>query len=283
VPPMTTLHLTALLIPYPAIDPVLIHLGPFAIRWYALAYIAGLVIGWRVMRRVCQQPPAILSPEKIDDFLLWAALGVILGGRIGYVLFYKPTFFLENPLQILTLWEGGMSFHGGLLGVIVAIIAYALRNGTSPFMLSDLVAMVAPVGLFFGRIANFINGELWGRASDVPWAMVFPRGGPEPRHPSQLYQAFFEGVVLLSIVTLVWRLTDGRRRPGLLTGVFCAGYGMARIVGELFREPDSFLGFLLGTSWLSMGMVLSVPMVLFGLALVLRAYSRPALLQPKAP
>ncbi|MBS0549066.1 MAG: prolipoprotein diacylglyceryl transferase [Proteobacteria bacterium] len=269
--------MTSLLIPYPEIDPVLIHLGPFAIRWYALAYIAGLVIGWRVMRRVCEQPPKILSPEKIDDFLLWAALGVILGGRIGYVLFYKPSFFLANPLQIFTLWEGGMSFHGGLLGVIVAIITYALRNNTSPFMLSDLVAIVTPVGLFFGRIANFINGELWGRPSDVPWAMVFPRGGPEPRHPSQLYQAFFEGVVLLTVVVLVWRLTDGRRRPGLVTGTFCAGYGMARIVGELFREPDSFLGFLLGTSWLSMGMVLSLPMVLFGLALIVRAYRRPAI------
>ena len=272
-----------LLIPYPEIDPVLLQLGPFAIRWYALAYIAGLIIGWRVMRRVCQQPPAILSPEKIDDFLLWAALGVILGGRLGYVLFYKPSFYLEHPLSALTLWEGGMSFHGGLLGVITAIIAYALRNKTCPFMLSDLVAIVAPIGLFFGRIANFINGELWGRPADVPWAMIFPRGGPVPRHPSQLYQAFFEGVLLFAIVQVVWRLTDGRRRPGLLTGVFCAGYGMARIVGELFREPDSFLGFLLGTSWLSMGMVLSTPMVLFGVALIVRAYRQPLVSRSSVP
>jgi phosphatidylglycerol:prolipoprotein diacylglycerol transferase len=270
--------MTLLLIPYPEIDPVLVQLGPFAIRWYALAYISGLIIGWRIMRRVCQQPPAILSPEKIDDFLLWAALGVILGGRIGYVLFYKPVEFLHDPKQIFLIWEGGMSFHGGLLGVIVAIIAYGLRNKTSVFMISDLVAMVTPVGLFFGRLANFINGELWGRATDVPWAMIFPRGGPVPRHPSQLYQAFFEGIVLLVIVNLVWKLTDGRRRPGLLTGVFCAGYGVARIVGEIFREPDSFMGFLLGTSWLSMGMVLSLPMVLFGLRLIIRAYRRPALL-----
>ena len=268
--------MTLLLIPYPQIDPILVQFGPFAIRWYALAYIAGLIIGWRVMRRVCERPPAILSPEKIDDFLLWAALGVILGGRIGYVLFYKPTDFLHDPKQIFLIWEGGMSFHGGLLGVITAIIAYALRNRTSPFMLSDMVAIVAPIGLFFGRIANFINGELWGRASDVPWAMIFPRDSHHlPRHPSQLYQAFFEGVVLFAIVGLVWHLTDGRRRPGLLTGVFCASYGMARITGEFFREPDSFLGFLLGTSWLSMGMVLSVPMVLFGAALILRAYRRP--------
>ena len=172
--------MTPLLIPYPEIDPVLIQLGPFAIRWYALAYIAGLVIGWQVMRRVCAQPPRILSPLKIDDFLLWAALGVILGGRIGYVLFYKPGFYLENPLAVLTLWEGGMSFHGGLLGVITAIVLFALRNKTDPFMLSDLVAIVTPIGLFFGRLANFINGELWGRVSDVQWAMIFPRGGPFP-------------------------------------------------------------------------------------------------------
>jgi phosphatidylglycerol---prolipoprotein diacylglyceryl transferase len=267
--------MTLLLIPYPEIDPVLIQLGPFAIRWYALAYIAGLVIGWQVMRRVCAQPPRILSPLKIDDFLLWAALGVILGGRIGYVLFYKPGFYLENPLAVLTLWEGGMSFHGGLLGVIAAILAFALRNKTDPFMLSDLVAIVAPIGLFFGRLANFINGELWGRVSDVQWAMIFPRGGPLPRHPSQLYQAFFEGVLLVLLVAAVWKLADGRHRPGLLTGVFCAGYGVARIAGEFFREPDAHLGYLWGP--LTMGMLLSVPMLAFGGWLIARAYRRPRL------
>ncbi len=267
--------MTALLIPYPEIDPVLIQLGPLAIRWYALAYIAGLVLGWRIMRRVCEQPPAILSPLKIDDFLLWAAMGVILGGRLGYILFYKPGFYLDHPLAILTVWEGGMSFHGGLLGVIVAILAFALRNGVRPFMLSDLVSIVAPIGLFFGRLANFINGELWGRASDVSWAMIFPRGGPLPRHPSQLYQAFFEGVLLLLAVVAVWRFTDGRRRPGLLTGVFCVGYGLARIVGELFREPDAHLGYLWGP--LTMGMLLSLPMLAFGGWLIIRAYRQPAL------
>src|SRR5437899_2964856 len=228
-----------LLIPYPEIDPVLVQLGPFAIRWYALAYIAGLVIGWRIMRRVCEQPPRLLTPDKIDDFLLWAALGVILGGRLGYVVFYKPSEFLAHPLQIFIIWEGGMSFHGGLLGVIVAILFFALRNGVSPLMLSDLVAIVAPIGLFFGRLANFINGELWGRASNVPWAMVFPHGGALPRHPSQLYQATFEGILLFALVFTVWKLADARRRPGLLTGIFCIGYGVARIVGELFRQPDA--------------------------------------------
>ena len=267
--------MTLLLLPYPEIDPVLIQLGPFAIRWYALAYIAGLVLGWQIMRRVCIQPPKILSPEKIDDFLLWAALGVILGGRLGYVLFYKPGFYLSQPLSILTVWEGGMSFHGGFLGVVVAITAFAIRNKVPIFMLSDLVAMVVPIGLFFGRIANFINGELWGRSTDVAWAMVFPRGGPLPRHPSQLYQAFFEGVVLLSVMVLVWRLTDGRRRPGLLTGVFCVGYGVARIVGEVFREPDAFLGYIWGP--LTMGMLLSVPLLVFGGWLIARAYRAPPL------
>jgi len=268
--------MTPLLIPYPQIDPVLVQLGPFAIRWYALAYIAGLVIGWRIMRRVSQQRPRLLTPAKIDDFLLWAALGVILGGRLGYVLFYKPLFFVSNPLQIFTLWEGGMSFHGGLLGVIVAIIVFALRNGVSPFMLSDLVALVAPIGLFFGRLANFINGELWGRVADVPWAMIFPRGGPLPRHPSQLYQATFEGILLFALVFAVWKLCDARQRPGLLTGTFCMGYGAARIAGEFFREPDSFMGFLLGTGWLTMGMLLSLPVLLFGLWLIVRAQRAPA-------
>ncbi len=266
--------MTSLLIPYPTIDPVLIQLGPFAIRWYALAYIAGLVLGWRIMRRVCQQPPTVLSPEKIDDFLLWAALGVILGGRLGYVLFYKPSEFLHDPLQILIIWQGGMSFHGGLLGVIAAIVAFAIRNKMDPFMLSDLVAIVTPIGLFFGRLANFINGELWGRRTDVSWAMIFPNGGPFPRHPSQLYQATLEGVLLFALVFAVWKLSDGRHRPGLLTGVFCLGYGVARIVGEVFREPDAFLGYIWGS--LTMGMLLSLPVLLFGSWLIARAYRQPA-------
>ena len=176
-----------------------------------------------------------------------------------------------------------MSFHGGLLGVILAILLFALRNRVSPFMLSDLVAIVTPIGLFFGRLANFINGELWGRVADVPWAMVFPRGGELPRHPSQLYQAAFEGILLFALVFAVWKLSDGRRRPGLLTGTFCLGYGAARIAGELFREPDSFMGFLLGTSWLTMGMVLSLPLLAFGAWLAARAYRKPPLSQQTAP
>ena len=269
-----------LALPFPAIDPVAVAIGPITIKWYALAYIAGLIGGWYYARRlvmadslwgVVRRP----SVADIDDLVVWVALGVVLGGRIGYVLFYKPGFYIEHPLAVLTLWEGGMSFHGGLLGVIAAILAFAIRNKTDPFMLSDLVAIVAPIGLFFGRLANFINGELWGRVTDVQWGMIFPRGGPLPRHPSQLYQAFFEGVLLVLVVAAVWKLTDGRRRPGLLTGVFCAGYGVARIAGEFFREPDAHLGYLWGP--LTMGMLLSVPMIVFGGWLIARAYTKPKL------
>ena len=261
--------MTALLIPYPEIDPVLVQLGPFAIRWYALAYIAGLVIGWQIMRRVCQQPPAILSPEKIDDFLLWVALGVILGGRIGYVLFYKPSDFLHDPKQIFLIWEGGMSFHGGLLGVITAIIAYALRNKIGPFMLSDLVAIVVPIGLFFGRIANFINGELWGRASDVPWAMVFPRGpdaaASQPALPGVLRRR---------------RAVRDRQSRGASP---TAGAGLAsdrRVLRRLrhgahhrrvLPRARLFPGIHPGHGRLGMGRVLSLPMLLFVAGLISRS------------
>src|SRR5450432_1421668 len=262
--------MTLLLIPYPEIDPILIQIGPFAIRWYALAYIAGLVIGWRIMRAVCQQPPKLLTPEKIDDFLLWAALGVILGGRLGYVLFYKPAFFLANPLSIFTLWEGGMSFHGGLLGVVVALLAFSYKSRVNTFMLSDLVAMVAPIGLFFGRLANFINGELWGRPTDVPWAMIFPRGGPMPRHPSQLYEAALEGVVLFILLQIALRVFRAHERPGLISALFFLGYGTFRFICEFFREPDAaFLGPV------SMGMALSIPVWLTAGALFWIAYTRP--------
>ena len=261
-----------LVIPYPQIDPVLIQMGPLAIRWYALAYIAGLVIGWQLIRRLCEQPPKVLSPAKIDDFLLWAALGVILGGRLGYVLFYKPGFYFSNPLAILTLWEGGMSFHGGFLGVIIAVIVFSLRNKTDPFMLGDLLAIVSPIGLFFGRIANFVNGELYGRPSDVPWAMVFPNGGPEPRHPSQLYQATLEGLVLFLVVTVLER-RGARMRPGTITGTFLIGYAIARSIGELFRQPDEQLGYLL--FGITMGQLLSLPMLIIGIWLVWRARPLP--------
>jgi phosphatidylglycerol:prolipoprotein diacylglycerol transferase len=259
-------------IPFPQIDPVLVSLGPFAVRWYALAYIAGLVIGWRLMRRMGTAPDYGVDAEHVDDFLVWATLGVILGGRIGYVLFYNLPVYLDRPLHIFYVWQGGMSFHGGFAGVVLAGLLYCRKRGIKPLVLGDLCARVAPVGLFFGRIANFINGELYGRVTDVPWGMVFPRGGPEPRHPSQLYEAALEGVVLFIVINLLARVPALRAKRGFLTGVFVAGYAVSRMLVELVRQPDAQLGLLsLGST---MGQWLSVPMLLVGLYMVIRA--RPA-------
>jgi phosphatidylglycerol:prolipoprotein diacylglycerol transferase len=259
-------------IPYPAVDPVLIELGPFVIRWYALAYIAGLVIGWRWCLMLAKRPPRFVTPEAIDDFLVWATLGVVLGGRLGYVLFYKPDYYLAHPLEALQVWHGGMSFHGGALGVIVSIALFCRQRRINFFAFGDIIVCAAPIGLFFGRIANFINSELWGRVTDVPWAMVFPNGGPLPRHPSQLYEAVLEGIVLFIIVNGLERFTRIRERPGALSGVFLIGYGIARIIAEFFREPDAFLGFL--AFGLTMGQILSLPFVLVGLVLLLRPQHR---------
>jgi phosphatidylglycerol---prolipoprotein diacylglyceryl transferase len=256
---------------FPDIDPVLIQIGPFGIRWYALAYIAGIVIGWWWCKRLLDKPPPVMSREAFDDFILWATLGIVLGGRLGYVLFYRPGFYVEHPLEALKVWQGGMSFHGGMLGTTLAMVLFARLRHVPLLALSDVVACGVPFGLFFGRIANFINGELWGRVTDVPWGMIFPNGGPLPRHPSQLYQAGLEGIVLFLLLFVIER-TGARRRPGLVTGVFLIGYGTARSIGELFRQPDSFLGFLIGG--LTMGQLLSAPMILAGLFLVLRARLR---------
>jgi phosphatidylglycerol:prolipoprotein diacylglycerol transferase len=256
---------------FPQIDPVLIQVGPFSIRWYALAYITGLVIGWRVVRRLVGLRPAVASVAQVDDFLTWATLGVVVGGRLGYVLFYQPSRFLAAPWQILEVWQGGMSFHGGFLGVAIAVIWYCRSQGIPVLGFADRIAVVAPIGLGLGRVANFINGELWGRAAPdwLPWAMVFPTGGPVLRHPSQLYQALLEGAVLLAVMALLARREALRQRFGLLTGVFLLGYGLARITGEFFRQPDAFLGFLYAGA--TMGQLLSVPMVLAGIWLILRA------------
>ncbi len=254
---------------FPQIDPVIVQIGPFGIRWYAMAYIAGLVLGWRLMRKLVTQPPAVATPLQVDDFLTWATLGVVLGGRLGYVLFYQPSAFIAEPLRILQVWTGGMSFHGGMLGVVIATMLFCRRQSIPLLGFADRIAVVAPIGLCFGRIANFINGELWGRvAPDVPWAMVFPYGGPLPRHPSQLYQAVLEGVVLFVLLFALSRRDAIRARAGMLTGVFLTGYGLARIVGEFFREPDSFLGFLAFGA--TMGQLLSIPMVLAGIWLIRR-------------
>lgn len=258
---------------YPSIDPVAFQIGPLAIRWYALAYLAGLAVGWRMMLLQVRLPGAVqMTREQVDDFLVWAIVGVILGGRLGYVLFYDPLQFLRDPLQIGQLWQGGMSFHGGLAGVAGAVAWYAWRRGLPFLALADVVASVAPVGLFFGRVANFVNAELWGRPSDVPWAMVFPGGGPEPRHPSQLYEAALEGIVLLVAVQVLYRWEPTRRRPGTVTAAFFLGYGAARIAVEGFRAPDAHIGLLAGGS--TMGQWLTVPMVLVGAMLLVRAWRR---------
>jgi phosphatidylglycerol:prolipoprotein diacylglycerol transferase len=259
-------------IAFPNIDPVLIEFGPLAIRWYGLAYVAGLIAGWRYVRRLVGGPPSVTPARDVDDFLVWATLGVVLGGRLGYVLFYQPAYYLSNPLAIFQVWAGGMSFHGGLLGVLVAMLIFVRRRNIPLLAFGDAIACAAPIGLFFGRLANFVNGELFGRESDVPWAMVFPNGGPLPRHPSQLYEALTEGVVLFIILLLLWRQEAVRRRPGILIGVFLIGYAIARTVAELFRQPDAHIGFLLGGS--TMGQWLSAPMLVFGLYLILRARRR---------
>ncbi|MBL8698919.1 MAG: prolipoprotein diacylglyceryl transferase [Alphaproteobacteria bacterium] len=267
--------MTPLVLAFPAIEPEIFRIGPFALRWYAVAYIAGIVIGWRVALRMVERPPRVMSRAALDDFIAWVTLGVILGGRLGYVLFYKPLYYLGHPLEVFALWNGGMSFHGGALGVILATVAFAWRRGVRFLALADIVAMMTPIGLFFGRLANFVNAELYGRESDVAWAMIFPsdpRG--VPRHPSQLYEAALEGLVLFVALVLVERLTAARLRPGLIGGLFLVGYGIARIVCEFFREPDAHLGFLYAGA--TMGQLLSLPMLAAGIALVARALRAPA-------
>lgn len=255
-------------IPYPSIDPILFELGPIVIRWYALAYISGLLLGMWYMRKLAISEPQVIKDRDIDDFLVWATLGVILGGRLGYVMFYKPDFYLSNPLAILQVWQGGMSFHGGFLGVVAATILFARRRAIDLLAFGDLIACAAPIGLFFGRIANFINGELFGRATDMPWAMIFPRGGPVERHPSQLYEAALEGLALFFLLNFFYRREALRRRRGFLIGVFLVGYSAARGFVEFFRQPDAFLGFLFGG--FTMGQFLSLPILLVGIWAILR-------------
>jgi phosphatidylglycerol:prolipoprotein diacylglycerol transferase len=274
-----------LAIPFPAIDPVAISVGPLSVKWYGLAYVAGLLGGWWQARRIAGNDAlwhgrARPTPVSLDDMLLWVALGVVIGGRMGYVLFYNLEQFVADPVEIIRVWNGGMSFHGGLIGALAAMWLFAKKQGVPLLSVLDLVAPVAPIGLFFGRIANFINAELWGRpAPDFPYAVIFPDAGPVPRHPSQLYEAATEGLLLLVLIGLVVRM-GGYRRPGLAAGVFGVGYAVFRIGCEFFREPDPQLGFLFGTSvdalkgGITMGMVLSLPLLAAGIALILVALKR---------
>ena len=265
------------LIAYPAFDPVLVRVLGLPIRWYALAYIGGLIGGWAGARFLVARPRLWGTREhtsvlSIDDLVVYIAVGIIGGGRLGYVLFYNLPFFLAHPLEILAVWTGGMSFHGGLLGAALAMVVFARRNDVALDGVTDTVAAVVPIGLFLGRVANFIKPELWGRPTDVPWAMVFPGSDGQPRHPSQLYEAGLEGLALLALLWIVI-LRGGLRRDGLVTALFCIGYALARIVSENFREPDVQLGFFVART--TMGMLLSLPLLVVGLLLLVRAYRRP--------
>ncbi|GJE47151.1 Phosphatidylglycerol--prolipoprotein diacylglyceryl transferase [Methylobacterium tardum] len=271
-----------LALPFPAIDPVALAIGPITIKWYALAYIAGLIGGWYYARRLVMADRlwgVVKRPQvvDIDDLVVWVALGVVLGGRIGYVLFYNLPMYLADPIEILAIRNGGMSFHGGFLGAILAFLLFARAKKLNGYTLLDIGAVVVPIGLFFGRIANFVNGELWGRvAPDFPYAIVFPSGGPLPRHPSQLYEAATEGLLLFIVMAIAVR-RFGFRKPGLLGGIFVLGYALARTFCEFFREPDRQLGFLFGDhlgpmgGGVTMGMLLCVPMMIVGLTYIVLA------------
>ncbi|CDZ61247.1 Prolipoprotein diacylglyceryl transferase [Neorhizobium galegae bv. orientalis] len=263
--------------PFPNIDPVAFSIGPLAVHWYGLAYVAGIMLGWFYARRLAangslwKDGQSPITAAQLDDFLVWVAAGIVLGGRIGYILFYDMGAVAANPIRAVEIWNGGMSFHGGFIGATVAMIIFARRNAIPVWSMFDTVAAVVPFGLFFGRIANFINGELWGRLSSAPWAVVFPTGGPFSRHPSQLYEAGLEGIVLVLVLALLIFRFKALKVPGTIAGTFVVGYALCRIFVEFFREPDVQLGYLLGTNWLTMGMVLSLPMIAAGVWAILRA------------
>jgi phosphatidylglycerol---prolipoprotein diacylglyceryl transferase len=253
---------------FPAIDPVAISIGPLAVRWYGLMYLLGFAAAWWLGRVRARRPDSGWRTEQVGDLVFYGALGVILGARIGYVLFYDLAGVAEDPLLLLKVWQGGMSFHGGLVGVLLAMWWYGRSIGKSFFQVTDFIAPLVPIGLGAGRIGNFINGELYGRVTDVPWGMVFPHAGPLPRHPSQLYEAFLEGLVLFLIL---WVFSARPRPTAAVSGLFLAGYGTFRFAVEFVREPDAHLGFL-AWGWLTMGQVLTLPMILAGTGLLVWAY-----------
>ena len=267
------------LMAFPDIDPVILSLGPLHLRWYGLAYVVGILLGWRYARRLVvtsrlwPESGSRITALDMDDFLLWATVGIVAGGRIGYILFYDFAAVSANPLRALEIWNGGMSFHGGLLGTLIAMLLFARSRNIPVFNLFDVVCAVVPVGLFFGRLANFINSELWGKLSDVPWAFVFPTGGPFPRHPTQLYEAGLEGLLLLAFLAWIIYRHNALKFPGLVSGCFVSGYALSRIFVEFYREPDVQIGYLYG-GWLTMGMVLSLPMLAVGLWVMATSKSR---------
>ena len=256
----------------PSIDPVAIALGPLKVHWYGLMYVFGFLALWFFAARRAKQPGSGWTAEQVSDFVFYGALGVILGGRIGYMLFYNLSHYVAHPLAVFRVWEGGMSFHGGLLGVLLAMLYFARKTGKTFFMVADFIAPWVPIGLALGRLGNFINQELWGRTTDVPWGMVFRDAGPLPRHPSQLYQAALEGVAMFVIL---WLFARKPRPTASVSGLFLICYGVFRVITEFVREPDAQLGYL-AFGWLTMGQVLSVPMILFGVGLMVWAYRKKA-------
>lgn len=263
-------------LPFPNIDPVIVQFGPLAIHWYGLAYVVGILFAWWYAKRLAADArlwpigTTPIRPEDLDDFLVWAAVGIIVGGRVGYILFYDFARYLADPLDIFALWQGGMSFHGGFAGTVLAMILFARARGIRVLSLLDIVAAGVPVALGLVRLTNFINSELWGRVTDVPWAVEFPNGGPFTRHPSQIYEALLEGLVLWLVLRILTHRFMKLKTPGFVGGAFVAGYGAARIFVEFFREPDQQLGYLYG-DWLTMGMLLSLPMVAVGVVAMLLA------------
>ncbi len=277
--------------PFPDISPyvggwtIQLFNGTFGIRWYALAYVAGILLGWRYAVALVRNPklwggrPATATPAQIDDLILWVTIGIILGGRLGYVLFYQPALIWTNPAEILKIWQGGMSFHGGLLGVIAALVFFARGQKIDLIKLGDLAAPAVPIGLFFGRVANFINGELWGRPTDLPWGFIFPGADGFPRHPSQLYEAALEGILLFLVLRWATHSKLWLQRRGVVAGLFLAGYGLARVALETVREPDDFLANLFGMGGsVTMGMLLSIPMLLGGAWLIWRGLKEPVVI-----
>ncbi len=259
------------MIPFPEINPVAIEIGPLKVHWYGLMYLLAFALVWVLGRYRIKKGMIDLTLQRFEDLIFYGVLGVIVGGRLGYIFFYQPSFYLSHPLEIFSIWDGGMSFHGGLIGVLLAMYLFGRKEGKTFFEVADFIAPLVPLGLASGRLGNFINGELWGRPADVPWAMIFPGAGNIPRHPSQLYQMLLEGILLFIIL---WIFSSKKRPVGQVSAVFLMGYGVFRFIAEYTREPDSYLGFLaLG---FSMGQWLSIPMILAGIWLYIDSAKKQA-------
>ncbi|MCM1323491.1 MAG: prolipoprotein diacylglyceryl transferase [Acetobacter sp.] len=257
---------------FPDISPVIFSIGSFSLRWYAMAYLVGIITAWGLIKRNIKKYNINISSEQLDDLVFYTTLGIILGGRLGYVLCYGDGYFWHNPAEILAVWHGGMSFHGGIAGVIIALYCFARKYHFPYLQITDLVALYVPIGIFLGRLANFVNGELWGRVTTVPWAVKFPDGGYLPRHPSQLYEAMTEGVLMFVILNLLWRKEFIRKHTGIISAMFLIIYGLSRISMEFFREPDRQLGFIYGN--ITMGQILSLPFLVLGFYILHRSLNR---------